>query len=310
MCLASENVFLSYIFTQKDHNSVENGRTRKTFTLVLKTKYKKGILKYQVNTRFPSFLFGLRKYHIRGQKKEKKVGVCRKVGYAAFDSTNASGNDLRNVYKVCLQGNNGVQNVLATGIPAICASICRPAVPPEVLDSSGDDVNLVDVEEGPVNLDLLVGLDTYWKYMTPELVKLSGGLVAQCTVLAWVSSGPLLKDSGDSSGMSVSHQLFCLNYVSESSHQRLWDLDSVSVCAKESSVQDPVFRQIQEKVLYSQGRYDVALSWKSESGPNCLTTRKQAQIRLRKLANDTELEFRYHEVIQDMQKGHCRGSSF
>ncbi len=39
LCLASENAFLTYIFTQKIHNSVENDRTGKKFTLVLKTTY-------------------------------------------------------------------------------------------------------------------------------------------------------------------------------------------------------------------------------------------------------------------------------
>ncbi len=54
MCLASENAFLRYFYSKNGHNSVENDRTGKKFTPVLKTTYKKLCLKYQVNTKFPS----------------------------------------------------------------------------------------------------------------------------------------------------------------------------------------------------------------------------------------------------------------
>ncbi len=49
--MASDNAYLSYIFTKKNgHNSVENDRSGKKNTLVLKTAYKKVFLKHQVNT--------------------------------------------------------------------------------------------------------------------------------------------------------------------------------------------------------------------------------------------------------------------
>ena len=54
LCLAFENAFLSYFYSNNSHNSVENYCIRKKFQLVLKTTYKKLSLKYQDNARFPS----------------------------------------------------------------------------------------------------------------------------------------------------------------------------------------------------------------------------------------------------------------
>ncbi len=58
---------------------MENDRTRKKFTLVLKTIYKKVFLKYQVNTRFPSLCLASENAIFGGgkkprRKKKKKVG--------------------------------------------------------------------------------------------------------------------------------------------------------------------------------------------------------------------------------------------
>ncbi len=80
LCLASENAFLSYFYSKTAHNSVENDHTRKKFTLVLMTTYKKVFLKYQVNTRFPSLclasenaIFGGRRKPRRRRKKKKSA---------------------------------------------------------------------------------------------------------------------------------------------------------------------------------------------------------------------------------------------
>ena len=42
-----------------------------------------------------------------------------------------------------------------------------------------------------MKVDLLIGLDVYWKFMTPEMVCLPEGLVAQRSLFGWVLSGPL-----------------------------------------------------------------------------------------------------------------------
>ncbi len=93
LCLASENALLSYFYSKNNHDSVENVRTGKKFTLVLKTTYKKVFLNYQVNTRFPSLclasenaIFGGRRRRRRRRRRKKKKsrqvhrGSCQRTG--------------------------------------------------------------------------------------------------------------------------------------------------------------------------------------------------------------------------------------
>ena len=41
-----------------------------------------------------------------------------------------------------------------------------------------------------MKVDILIGLDVYWKFMTPEMVCLADGIVAQRSLFGWVLSGP------------------------------------------------------------------------------------------------------------------------
>ena len=59
-----------------------------------------------------------------------------------------------------------------------------------------------------IEVDILVGLNAYWKLMTPEIVVMSDGLVAQRSVFGWILSGPLPVPTVAASQLSVSHQLF------------------------------------------------------------------------------------------------------
>ena len=52
------------------------------------------------------------------------------------------------------------------------------------------NVKFIDVPAGQeVKVDNLIGLDDYWKFITPEMVSLSEGLVYQRSMFGWVLSG-------------------------------------------------------------------------------------------------------------------------
>ncbi len=63
-----------YFYSKNGHNSVENDRTGKKITPVLKTTYKKVFLKYQINARFPSLCLASENDIFGGGKRRKKVG--------------------------------------------------------------------------------------------------------------------------------------------------------------------------------------------------------------------------------------------
>ena len=93
--------------------------------------------------------------------------------------------------------------------------------------------------------------------MTPEIMSITPGLVAQRTIFGWVMSGFLPEDhSGPrvQSNVNVSHQLLCCD-VSESMVCKFWDLKSVGIVGRESQLEDPVMRDFCGKVKFVDGRY-------------------------------------------------------
>ena len=228
---------------------------------------------------------------------------------ASFGCNSPGEAAVRNVYDFCLQGVDHSLHVQAAEVPSICAALQRPSVPDSVLSSPGEGLQFVEAVEGEVNVDILVGQDFYWRLMTPEIVSIAPGLVAQRTIFGWVMSGLLPEDHSSprvQSNVSVSHQLLCCD-VSESMVRKFWDLESIGVVGRESQLEDPVMRDFCEKVQFVDGRYSVALPWKDESvRPRLLDNEQQARARLnhlsQRLSKNLELETRYHQVIQDMQQ--------
>ena len=145
--------------------------------------------------------------------------------------------------------------------------------------------------------------------MTPEIVSIAPGLVAQHTIFGWVMFGLLPEDNSGprfQSNVSVYHQLLCCD-VSESMVSKFWDSESVGFVGREPQLEDPVMRDFCEKVQFVDGRYAVALPWKNESvRPRLLDNEQQARARLnhlsQRLSKNPELETRYRRVIQDMQQ--------
>ena len=119
--------------------------------------------------------------------------------------------------------------------------------------SFGKEIEFVQVPVGQeVKVDLLIGLDTYWKLITPEIICLSKGLAAQRSVFGWVLSGPVPVPASEAN--HVSHQLFCLN-VSETHLKNFWDLESIGIHDSEAPTPDPVLCEFYNKVQFSDDRY-------------------------------------------------------
>ena len=110
---------------------------------------------------------------------------------AAFGCNSHGEATVRNVYDFCLQGVDHTHSlhVQAAEVPSICAALQRPSVPDSVLSSLGASLQFVEAVEGEVIVDILVGQDFYWRLMTPEIVSIAPGLVAQRTMFGWVMSG-------------------------------------------------------------------------------------------------------------------------
>ena len=228
------------------------------------------------------------------------------LAYAAFGSRAPSNIKQRNVYDVCVQGPKGnVECIRATEIPVICSPMYRPAVPQAVLEALQDDMQSVDLGYGQeIQVDILVGLDAYWKLMTGEMIKLPGDMVASRSVFGWVVSGRLQGIDPPSSQVNVSFQLFCVG-VSEARLQNFWDLESVGIYEGSPREVSPLLAEFERSVRFCNDRYEVKLPWKPEGmRPKLLNNERLARIRLdslsRRLRREPELGDRYHEALEEM----------
>ena len=219
------------------------------------------------------------------------------VSYSSFEDNRASKGKFSNVYDVTLIDAKGLcHSLIASAIPDICAPLFRPSVPGEIIREFSS-LQLADdyLNNRHVTVDILIGLNAYWKFITVNKAVQFGDLVAQETVFGWVLSGfcnnPVSREY-------VNTQLLCINNVCESSLHNFWDLESVGISAKEavsSNVESStVIKNFSISVKFDEGRYEVALPWKSEvAKQRLLNNEKLARKRLEnvnvKLNKDPDL---------------------
>ena len=106
-----------------------------------------------------------------------------------------------------------------------------------------------------ISIDILIGLDSYWRFVKPGITTLPGGLVAQETVFCSILPGPLPNDKV--STLAISHQLLCVNNLSVSTLQKFWDLGSIGISEKVYVEIDPM--KYEETVSSRDDRYEVTL---------------------------------------------------
>ncbi|XP_068247928.1 uncharacterized protein [Palaemon carinicauda] len=151
-------------------------------------------------------------------------------------------------------------SLLASEIPDICAPLFRPS-DPDVKIKHFSSLQLADdyMNSRHVNVDILVGLDAYWKFMLPNKYVQYENLVAQESLFGWILSGSC-NESFDKG--NVNSQLFCINNVSESALNNFWDLESVGICTKEAVSNDSALSNVMstfsETVKFNDDRYEVA----------------------------------------------------
>ena len=122
----------------------------------------------------------------------------QQISYSAFGTYHGGKSELRNLFHVNLKcADDSYVSLFATEIPTICALVYRPDIPLHVLQSFEElSIEAVCSDGGEIQVDVLIGLDSYWKFMKSGIVRNTGGLVAQESVFGWVLSGSLVDDGG------------------------------------------------------------------------------------------------------------------
>ena len=232
--------------------------------------------------------------------------AAQPVSYAAFGGGKANGKVTGDVFDLELEGLMGGSTKLrVTEVPVICTPMKRKGVPADLIKCFGPlrfaDSYSTDRE---VTIEILVGLDYYWKFMKVGMVK-GPNLVAQETVFGWILSGSWT-DTIEPSYENVT--LCCLSDVPEDRLQRFWDLDSVGFSDRESGPKDSVLQKFSDTLVYldEEKRYEVCLPWKDNPGPTDLVSNEAiAKRRLRNLSKYLEakpvLRQKYNSVLTEME---------
>ena len=205
-----------------------------------------------------------------------------------------------NVY----DANDSVFALNAFEIPVICPPMHSSLVSPSLLSTLhpwADDYG----SNRDVQVDLLIGLDLYWRLLSGPVRHLQPGLVAQHSVFGWVLSG-----SNSSNTSPISSQLLCLSNTPESLVRSMWELDSIGIKDSGSApLDDPVLKAFNDSISFDGCRYSVALPWKDsflngsldlESNLSSALSRHHSLTR--RLSRDSVLSAEYSRVFSSLEE--------
>ena len=170
-------------------------------------------------------------------------------------------------------------------VPIICEPLmCQPITLCRDNYKHLAGLPLADASDGSdaLEVDVLIGCDYYWSFITGETKCGDNGPVGIYTDLGWVLSGPVgPKSQAGAQTTLVTHTLHveCVPQQNEQSlDERLksfWDLESFGITRPERTVLD----EFQDNVHFVDGRYEVSLPWKD----SCPLLPDNYQLSLRRL---------------------------
>ena len=212
-------------------------------------------------------------------------------------------------------------SVTALSYPTICSTLPVATALNEYAHLSG--LELADCSEGTNagTIDVLIGSDFYWKFVTGK-VQLGGfGPVAIYSKLGWLLSGSI--DSSLFTGDTYTHLILAkssMTTIPEVSDpvqdiiRKFWDTESIGIVKTEPEM----MKELLENIQFCGNHYEVSLPWKEGKFdlPNHFSISVNRLRHLQsKLLRDPDLLAEYHHIIQDQLKRNksmhqCLGTRF
>jgi hypothetical protein len=162
-----------------------------------------------------------------------------------------------------------------------------------------------DAQES-LEIDVLIGSDSYWSFVTGNIIRGICGPTAVQTKMGWVLSGPAgPPEISTNLIFNATHALTVSTSEADSSLdeqlKQFWTLESLGIMEDEPSVHETFLQHIK----FNGERYQVSLPWK-EAHPTLPTNYdlclKRLNGVLRKLKNDPHLLNEYERIISDQLK--------
>ncbi|XP_066958135.1 uncharacterized protein [Macrobrachium rosenbergii] len=153
-------------------------------------------------------------------------------------------------------GNN--LSVIAVEVMSICPPLRHQKVPDDIFQSFSHLKLAEDYgHDRDLTLDILTGVDYYWRFIKADTIVRFEDLVAHESVFGYILSGSCRRAHEE----SMSHQLLCFDIANNGNESNLhkFCLESVGInVEKDNPPKDPVLDTFEGTIEYVNGRYDVA----------------------------------------------------
>ena len=195
-------------------------------------------------------------------------------------------------------------------VPLICSPLTGQKI--ELAQATYEhliELKLADSSDGKAELkiDVLIGADLYWRFMTEKMLSGKSGPVALYTKLGWVISGKM--DVIETTAVNViPTHVMKVDVIKEENLKldklvtKFWDLESIGIVAEKDF---DVMKNFEESVKYDGSRYTVKLPWKDNHDvlpDNYLLCKGRLKSLLKRLKNDPELFKQYDDIIRKQEE--------
>lgn len=248
-----------------------------------------------------------------GKVKPKRVGQ-ELISVSLFGDPKPHAPKMKKIYEIKLLNEDNVEeNLIVMESSAICSPIYRPVLPGEIMNKL--IVNGISIPEGSlvspdaqIEIDILIGVDYYWKFVKPNVQIISEHLSAQETKFGWVLSGSWEMEEFRPKSR-VNHQFLCMGDVQDKMCHKFWDLESVGIqdaeCDENKISDENVLEEFNDSIRFMNGRYVVHLPWKKGRRNTLIDNKEMALKRAinlsKRLKRDSCLESAYNEVLNDLE---------
>ena len=189
--------------------------------------------------------------------------------------------------------------------------ICNPLTAQPINHSKQTYDHLIGLEladsaesSDVLDVDILIGSDSYWDLVTGQVVRGDGGPTAIHTKVGWILSGP-----ADQLGVSVNLAVVSTHTLRidacpemepalDDSLKRFWDLESLGIVKEET----PMYEKFVQKIRFDGHKYEVCLPWREYHPPlpdHRDLCRKRLMSLLKRLRQTPQLLTEYSTIIQD-----------
>ena len=205
----------------------------------------------------------------------------------------------------------GFQELEVFVVSHICDSVTKPAsVACSRVYGHLSQLDLADVcLDKTLEVDLLIGSDFYWEFVTGETIRGENRPVAINTTIGWMLSGPTgVAEPEESTVSLVNAQTLwiegIINKELDSTLRSFWELESLGI---EEVANDPVYDRFASTLQVKNERYEVSLPWREyhdDLPDNYSLSRRRLHGLLKRLQQNPEVLREYDSIIcEQLERG-------